>query len=240
MLKPVLFFSLLLLGSFSHVRAEDVVYDFSAMEEVLDHSVSGGVDTNNFSSCSVANKSRKKADELFYRAAWKLSNVNGWADLMNIPGQDFQLFKGKKSLDRTAEEGDLIRILLPMDPTRRSYWVKIESIKKLYKKDSKTLTIVVRPTVNPFKNRKGTSITDHFFTNQATNTFSVTLTKNKLESRVSGRDEFANTYQAATRVDAAANYTIAQMGWGVEIRDRQYGFQPLVWSKLNENLADCN
>lgn len=238
-MKKLLLSSLLLVSLTSLARAEELAYDFSPMHEALEASFSGGIDTNNSDSCTISSTQLKNADNLFYKAAWKLVDVNNWANLMNIPGQDFHLYDGKKRLNRAAAVGDLIRILLPLDPTGRSYWVKIESVEKSLKKKEKKLTVVVRPTVNPFKNRKGTDITDHFFTNAATNTFSVTLKDNKIIASVNGRDEYANTTQVASWADGAANYTISQMGWGVEIRDRNIGFQPLVWSKLNNALATC-
>lgn len=238
-MKKLMLSSLLLLSFSTLSQAEEVSYDFAPMEEVLETSFAGGVDSNNSDSCTIASANTKNADQLFYRAAWKLVDVNNWANLMGIPGQDFHLYHGKKRLSRVAAEGDLIRILLPLDPTGRSYWVKIESVTKSYKKNEKKLTVVVRPTVNPFKDRKGKDITDHFFTNAATNTFSVSLKDNRIEAKVAGRDEYANTTQVATWADGAANYTISQMGWGVEIRDTAIGFQPLVWSKLNDALATC-
>jgi hypothetical protein len=238
-MKKLLLSSLLVLSVSNLALAEDAAHDFAPMEDALEASFAAGVDTNNSDSCTISKANIKNADALFYKAAWKLVNVNNWANLMGIPGQDFRLYNGKKQLNRAAAVGDLIRIKLPLDPTGRSYWVKIESVVKNYKTSEKKLTIVVRPTVNPFKNRKGTDITDHFFTNDATNTFSVTLKNNKIEAKVAGRDEFANTTQVATWADGAANYTISQMGWGIEIRDRDIGFQPLVWSKLNDALATC-
>lgn len=238
-MKNLLLSSLLLMSFSSFALAEEVGYDFAPMEGVLEDSFSSGIDTNNSDSCTISSSNLKNADNLFFKGAWKLVDVNNWANLMGIPGQDFHLYDGKKRLYRAAAVGDLIRILLPLDPTGRSYWVKIESVEKSYKKKEKKLTVVVRPTVNPFKNRKGTDITDHFFTNAATNIFSVTLKDNKIIASVNGRDEYANTTQVATWADGAANYTIAQMGWGIEIRDTNIGFQPLVWSKLNNALATC-
>jgi hypothetical protein len=236
-MKKLLLSSLLLM-SFSGF-ADEAFYDFSAMEETLESSFSEGVVSDSSKSCTILPGKMKSADAIFYRAAWKLASVNSWGKLMGIPGQEFQLYNGKQRLNRSAEVGDLIQIKLPLDPTGRSYWVKIESIVRHYLKNEKLLTIVVRPTVNPFKNRKGSDITDHFFTNHATNTFSVTLKGNRISARVAGKDEFANTTQVASWSDGAANYTISQMGWGIEFRDQSIGFQPFVWSKLNDALATC-
>lgn len=182
----------------------------------------------------------KYAADLFEEAALKLIDVNNWPQLLGIPGQDFDLYSGKKRiLHRTAAKGDLIRILLPLDPTNRSYWVKIESIKINKQKAQKKVSVVVRPTANPFKNRAGTAITDHFFTDEATNTFSVSLQGSRIQAQVSGLDEIANTYQVATQADGIANYTISQMSWGLEIRKRLVGFQSLTWTKLNKAIAVC-
>jgi hypothetical protein len=198
------------------------------------------IDSNYVANCSISKSNSPKAQTLFNQAALKILDVNNWASFIGIPGQKFQLYSGKAKLNRLAAKGDLIRIILPLDPTKRSYWVKIESLKRIPLKDGDKVSVVVRPTANPFKNRKGTDITDHFFTNEATNSFTVTLKGLKITSQVSGRKEFANTYQVATEIDGIANYTIAQMSWGLDSKDNIGSLQALIWRKLNKQIAVCH
>ncbi len=221
------------LSCLAFANTDNTDYDFTAMESMLEQYY---VNSNSSVSCQISKTKMWKANKLFQQAAFKLTNVNNWSNLIGMPGQDFELYSGKTRLYRQAVKGDLIRIKLPLDPTRRSYWVKIESVKR----ESQSISIVVRPTANPFKNRKNTNITDHFFTNEATNTFSVTLVNDQIRSRVSGRNEEANLTQVETQRDGAANYTIAQMGWGVTMQNSRLGFQSLVWAKLNSAIATCD
>jgi hypothetical protein len=200
------------------------------MERVFEQN--GGVDTDNTKFCSVANLSAAGAQKVYERAVRKLLNVNNWAEHIGIPGQDFQLVSNGAEKSGQAALGDYIRIKLPADPTFRSYWVKIEKADIKESANSKSTTIVVRPAAKP--GREDESITDHFFTNEATNTFRVTLDERSktLTAQVSGRDEYANTYQAATTLDGMANSTIANMGWSL-------GFQAQVWSNLNKKIVNC-
>jgi hypothetical protein len=218
-------------------------YNFDEMENnfrslILQH----GVDTTNSVKCSLGYKSSDEKVRVYNQAVAKLKNINSWSSLIGIPGQSFKLYRDKILItNRGPQVGDLIKILLPGDPTARSYWVKIETIES-NNNPVRFIKIVVRPSANPFLNRKKQdNITDHFFTNQATNTFSVNVYENHLVSKVSGQNEYANTTQVTNKWDAAYNNTIATMGRGIDMGEgRRVGFQSLVWSNFNKAIAVCD
>jgi hypothetical protein len=69
----------------------------------------------------------------------------------------------------------------------------------------------------------------------------VTNTANSLVARVHGQNEEANTTQARTWADAAANATIATMAWGFYYEGKaKMGLQSYTWKSLTSHLADCN
>ena len=219
----------------------ELVTDSYTYEELSTLELSGSgyqkMDSNSYTSCALTGKTAEEKAYLFKRAANKLLNVNNFENIITLPGQDFVLHNAQgNKIHRSAQLGDLIQIKLPMDPTLRSYWVRIEVVKQVPNK----LTIVVRPTPNPLLSKKK-NVTDHFFTNSATNTFSVTNTGNSLVARVHGQNEEANTTQARTWADAAANATIATMAWGFYYEGKaKMGLQSYTWKSLTSHLADCN
>lgn len=219
----------------------ELVTDNYTYEELttLDLSVSGyqKMDSNSYTSCSLMGKTNQEKASIFKRAVNRLLNVNNFENIITLPGQDFILHNSKgKQIYHQAQVGDLIQIKLPMDPTLRSYWVRIEEVKQV----PNQLTIVVRPAPNPLLSKKK-NVTDHFFTNAATNTFSVTNTGSALVARVHGQNEEANTSQARTWADAAANATIATMAWGFYYEGKaKMGLQSYTWKSLTSHLADCN
>lgn len=216
--------------------------DFSKMKNLYSRVFSSYHNTSSHKNCYFYGLSDGEESKLFKAAVGKIRNVSKWAHLISIPGQEFKHMNHKgEGVYRDAIEGDFIRIKLPLDPTGRYYWVKVEALS--YKElgtGEATFSMRVRPTEMPnTKGRKG-HYTDHFFTKAATNTFIVKRTRGGLESRVEGRDERANTTEAPSKMDRISNTTIAVMGWGVDVNDRRLGFQPLVWRKFNTSVADCS
>jgi hypothetical protein len=192
------------------------------------------VDSNAHTSCVARNEMQSKL--AFQCAASRLSNVNNWSDLISVPGNKFLLRDRKgNDISRAPRTGDLIEIRLPLDPTGRSYWVKIEALNSR----SQMLSIRVRPTANP-KLPEVKGVTDHFFADSATNTFTIRQTGTELSASVNGRDEEANTFQARSRFDAMANQAIALSAWGVRRNSEAVaGLQPMVWKSFTKSLASC-
>lgn len=239
-------YSLLMLSftsvAFGKAMPADLPIDFSKMREYLTFEISSGyVESHSKKSCSLKHLSRTQADDVFMKAQDKIMDVNSWAKSIGIKGQSFRLFNYKGQLARRlARPGDLVEIKLPLDPTMRTYWVRIESLLvKLIKKDVDALHLVVRPTRNPFLSKKK-NVTDHFFEKEATNSFIITRSPTLLTSEVHGVNEKANTTETRVWSDAAENLAISEMGWGIQQDGKAgMGFQKLVWNKLNAKLAKC-
>ena len=195
------------------------------------------LESDSSSSCSLVGKSEAEKQSIFKRAVTRVLNVNNFENEITLPGQDFILHDQAGTItSRAAQKGDYIEIKLPMDPTLRTYWVKIEEVHS----SKNEFKIIVRPTRNPHLKFKS-GVTDHFFTSSATNTFSVSYTSSKLTARVHGLNEEANTTEARSWADAAANATIATMAWGVYSNGKaKMGLQTYTWKSLTTSLADCN
>ena len=195
------------------------------------------LESDSSTSCSLAGKSEADKKSIFNRAVSRLLNINNFENQITLPGQDFILHDPAGNIiSRSAKHGDLIEIKLPMDPTLRTYWVRIEQVTTT----KNELKIIVRPTLNPILRYKH-GVTDHFFTSAATNTFSVSYSSSKLTARVHGQNEEANTKEARSWADAAANATIATMAWGVYSNGKaKMGLQTYTWKSLTTSLADCN
>jgi hypothetical protein len=195
------------------------------------------LESDSSSSCSLVGKSEAEKQSIFKRAVNRVLNVNNFENEITLPGQDFILHdQAGKITSRAAQKGDFIEIKLPMDPTLRTYWVKIEEVNS----SKNEFKIIVRPTRNPHLKFKS-GVTDHFFTSAATNTFSVSYSSSKLIARIHGLNEEANTTEARSWADAAANATIATMAWGVYSNGKaKMGLQSYTWKSLTTSLADCN
>jgi hypothetical protein len=245
-LKQICLGSLLTLGAFqalAEVSLEDMelITDSYTFEELSDLSHLDShykrIESNSSTSCRLSGKSTKEKADIFNRAANRLLNVNNFENIISLPGQDFILRDslGNK-VYRPVIVGDLVEIQLPMDPTFRTYWVKVEQLKKI----PNQVSMIVRPTANPLLSKKK-NVTDHFFTNAATNTFSVTNTGDQLVARVHGLNEEVNTSQVRSWKDAVANGTIATMAWGFYYEGKaKMGIQSYTWKSLTSHLADCN
>lgn len=218
-------------------------FDFSETIEALEENLldDSGVASNSKATCDFnKNQTLKEKNKIFNIAVGKLLNVNNWENILGVPGQHFKLYDSKgKAKTGDAEVGNFIEITLPMDPSMRTYWVKIEDLQYINLKNRNSkISLVVRPAANPIKPLK--NVIDHFFTDEATNTFSISTTTLALTASVNGLNEKANTQKVASRTDAAANYAIANSAWGYRKNGvARLGIQSLVWNRLNTKLAKC-
>ena len=178
----------------------------------------------------------RKSQADFNQAVIGLMNVNAWKTVIGIPDQSFDLFNSKGiRAQRTARAGDLIRIQLPLDPSRGDYWVKVEN----FRREGNFAVLRVRPTRDPHLPYED-HVTDHFFTDRAQNVFSVSLKDGILKVRVHGTGEEANTTQARSFLDAQRNQIVASMGWGYYAGgESKYGFQSMVWKIFARKIAGC-
>lgn len=135
-------------------------------------------------------------------------DVNNWGKTADsMTGADFQLTDAKGHPKQgTPQVGDLLRIDIPGPGSGEGGydWVRIEDIKS----SPNEVQVKVRPY-----DKDGDGSADHFFTSEATNTF--TLTKggsNQIQFRVNGRNEASNGSVVAPVQNAIGNWSGMQEG----------------------------
>jgi hypothetical protein len=151
-----------------------------------------------------------------------LLDVNNWSK-SGMTSADFQLMDkdGKEVNNRKPKEGDFLRIDLAFAPTGYDY-VQID---KIIDNDDMT-SITVRPSKDPTSTSPDTH---HFFTDDATNTFTLrrsTSTDGQPLSvmQVNGRNEVSNS--------GAINSTVS---WGAE----NTPMQSMQWEGLLDHVLDA-
>lgn len=164
-----------------------------------------------FASFSKSYDTAAKALAAFNIASQNLKNVNSWGDYSFMTS--FQLTDNNgKPLSRAAAKNDFIKIDLP-GMMGWSDWVHIDNV---IVKPGKQIDIVVRPCFDPSSTEKRDKVS-HFFTKEATNTFTIKLQGKKVTAIVHGLKEFANTGAQATSLAAQGrNAAVAYPAWGMQ------------------------
>lgn len=186
-------------------------YVYSVPSHVPDQKV--GRQTNVFDS--------NKTD--YDKAKGKLLDINHWGNCSSTGrSADFQIVGADgKTKDGPPKKGDYIRIDLP-GPSGYD-WVQIEDIKET--KDMASIT--VRPSKDPTSNSSAIS---HFFTSEATNTFTVERGANgQTQFHVNGRNERANS--------GAGNW-VKDAGGGIGDSVPGMPGQQKQWEWLGEYVLD--
>lgn len=132
----------------------------------------------------------KEGLELYERARKNLLDINRWQQLAGKLSAAFYLTDPfGKPVDRLPLQGDYIKIHLPANPDDKFDWVRIEAIEE---QKSHTffnwIVIRVRPSDPPRKQEE----TEHFFSRDATSSFSVERRGRKVVASVMGRNELPN------------------------------------------------
>ncbi|MBF2055434.1 MAG: hypothetical protein IGS03_18450 [Candidatus Sericytochromatia bacterium] len=138
-----------------------------------------------------------------------LLDVNNWGK-SGMMSADFQLVdgQGNEINNRPPRVGDFIQIALPGSSMIGNDYVQIESI---IDNDDMT-SITVRPSRDP---GSSSTATDHFFTSDATNTFTLRRTTSTdgeplSVMQVNGRNEVPNSGAKNWAVTTGADYTPMQ------------------------------
>lgn len=170
-----------------------------------------------------------------------LADVNRWSSLSGAENASFALMgPDGQAVQRSAEVGDRIRIKLPGSPTFD--WVQIETIEDAPDR----FAITVRPTYDPTQQPLDKSTTAHFFTREATNTFSVEKQGNEVRARVLGMHESANVGSGSGGLrNAARNRAAAEVAWGIQrpipgTTTTVNGLQQHQWNVFTSNLNDVH
>jgi hypothetical protein len=143
---------------------------------------------------SVRTKNEQLAKQLFQNARLNLLNVNSWHTLT---GSDivFQLVNDKgEEIQGLVEKGNYFRIHIPGIPAdstgQGSEWVYVEKVEEGKMKYHEFVSVRVRPSAAPGYTAAKTA---HFFSSQATSTFSVIRNSSRVTVSISGRNEKPNT-----------------------------------------------
>jgi len=146
---------------------------------------------------------------IFESAKQKLLDVNNWHTYCGKGSAVFQLTdeKGNKVF-RPAQLGDHFKIDIPgpgSSTGEGNDWVQIEAVEHTVNDDTEILALRVRPTDNPQNTNEDVA---HFFTDEASSTFSVSKQGNKIVAAVNGRNEKPNV-DADKLIDKVRNTVIA-------------------------------
>ena len=134
------------------------------------------------------------ATAAFETVKHRLLDVNQWHELAGAASSVFRLTDEKGNLaDRPAKLGDHFRIDIPAPGPSVGEghdWVQVEAIEHRRGENEETISMRVRPAANPKGSKDDIA---HFFSDEASSTFSVTRTGNRIVAEVHGRNEKPNT-----------------------------------------------
>ncbi len=166
---------------------------------------SGASSDNEF---SVQKEDVRSAQKLFQLGKARLLNVNQWHQISGMASAVFQLTDEQgKEVNRPAKLGDHFKIDIPGPGTitgKGNDWVQIEAIEDNAEADCEIIAIRVRPVSNPQNSKEDVA---HFFSEEASSTFSITRNGNIVTAAVQGRNEKPNL-KAENLLDKVRNAVV--------------------------------
>ncbi len=180
---------------------------------------------------SITTSTDEQAEQLFNKARKNLFNVNNWEELSGSMSATFRLIdKAGNKVVRTPRIGDYFKIDIPAPDNKSGRghdWVQIEKIEDNLQNPQQSHTaITVRPTNAPDGEENACH---HFFTNEATSTFSVERNKTTITAAVYGRNEKPNT-DTPRLFDKIRNAVIGFLA--------MLGFNKPQWSSLVKGILE--
>lgn len=170
-----------------------------------------------------------EADAFYRIVRQRLLNVNQWYQYAGVPMAAFKLFdRSGRTVQRTAEQGDHIRIDIPGPGTKAGEgydWVVIEKITEETEGDTRTISLLVRPSAHPLS---GEETPAHFLKRSSTNTLQVKRTGLAVRAEQHGRNEEANN-DTSSLLDNLRN---TMVGWSSKL-----GFSYPQWKSLVDGLV---
>lgn len=132
----------------------------------------------------------KEGSALYEKARNNLLDINRWQEFTGKLSAAFYLTDPfGKYVDRLPLQGDYIKIHLPTSAEDKFDWVRIEAIEEERKLSNiNWIMIRVRPSDPPRRQED----TEHFFSKDATSSFTVERKGRKVEAAVRGRNELPN------------------------------------------------
>lgn len=160
----------------------------------------------------VTKSSTKEAKLLFNTAKQRLMTVSRWHEWCGDAGAVFTLTdEFGNEVIRPVQLGDHFRIAIP-GPANKSGegydWVQVEAIEDKTSdiEDTEIFSLRVRPASNP--REPGKEDVAHFFTGEASSTFTIRRDQHELIASVDGRNEKPNI-EASGMVDKIRNAAVA-------------------------------
>jgi hypothetical protein len=168
------------------------------------------------------------AKALFQVGKERMLAINSWKSYAGLGSADFRLTDSKGNLKQgEPKEGDLIRVDLPAPGSKAGGgydWVEIEKIEEHSdpEKESQSFSIRVRPTFNPHDEKEQVA---HFFTDDASSTFTIQRMGTLVRAGEHGRNEIPNI-QTESLLDKARNAVVGTSAMA--------GISVLQWKALAE------
>lgn len=169
----------------------------------------------------------------------QLYDMNDW-HLKMYPGHGFTLYDSHgDKLSRDAQAGDYTEVTIPGDLTGRVYWDQLEEVSETDSPHPRAW-ITLRAAINPSESQNP-PVVQHFFTNEAQNTYAIEKDGNTLVFTIHGTGEVANTDLAGGIINAAENFVVSELAWGIRYDGKAlYGLQNLSYGHFAEEMLDCS
>lgn len=167
----------------------------------------------------------------FERLKSSVLNVNEWVNFTGLTKTTFTLMnKHGIKQKRLARLNDFILIEFPklfLFKKIKCYdWVEISTIETFNDSTMDYFILELKPAKSPIMSDQ---TINHFFTEEASNTFIVFLNKDFLSISIHGRNEFPNLFIKNKR-DAIRNFFFANLGL--------FGANKLLWVNMTNGLMD--
>jgi len=164
------------------------------------------------------------AKVVYETARKRLLDVNKWNDISSGLLADFQLSdQSGAAVSGPVRQGFYFRIDIPgpgSDAGDGYDWVFVERIEEYETEDVQSIAVRVRPVANPL----GDSLqTAHFYTSEATSTFTVTREKLSVTAAVYDRNIKVN-HDSGQLLDRARNMLVGSVG--------RMAFSKVQWEDL--------
>lgn len=162
----------------------------------------------------------------------RLLNVNKWAHYAALTNADFILLDSNgNALDGLAAEGCFIKVRFSRFQkiiSAKHDFVRIKSIITVRNIFGDAVVMQLQPTHNPAKS--GSEI-DHFFTDEASNTFVLYRDDAKIHLSIHGRNERPN-FKVSKTTKKIRNMVFAALG--------VFGVSKVQWESLAHGLLNYN
>ena len=175
-------------------------------------------------------KDKTSAQTLYNVAKKKLQNVNSWHKIAGDITARFQIIDQKgNEVNREVEKGDYLRINIPGPGSKQGDgydWVLVEELKEINKETLQSVGFRVRPTENPFSEKKETA---HFYSKEATSTFIIIREYSTLISWIVDRNLLPNT-DSSSVIDKVRDVVVGVSAIA--------GFSKVQWQGLADGLIE--